>query len=148
RIPFVAQRQIPGGDLALPVAPGEWHFRQSIEYSITLDRAVLDYASRMRENLLYDIYAMGRASIGRGGRDSWTANPRRIAEGTAAGGSGGDARTRDSTIWAELHRPERRDPRGFVIPADQPDFPTAVKFVNALLETGITVQRATRSFSV
>jgi hypothetical protein len=147
RIPFVAQRQIPGGDLALPVAPGEWHFRQSIEYSITLDRAVLDYASRLRENLLYDIYAMGRASIDRGSRDTWTANPRRIAEVTAAVG-GGDPRSRDSTIWAELHRPDRRDPRAFVIPADQPDFPTAVKFVNALLETGITIERATSGFSV
>ena len=148
RIPFVAQRQIPGGDLALPVAPGEWHFRQSIEYSITLDRAVLDFASRLRENLLYDMYAMGRASIERGSRDTWTANPRRIAEVTAAVGSGGEARTRDSTIWAELHRPDRRDPRAFVIPADQPDFPTAIKFVNALLETGITVQRATSGFTV
>ena len=146
RIPFIAQRQIPGGDLALPVAPGEWHFRQSVEYSITLDRAVLDYASRMRENLLYDIYAMGKASIARGSRDTWTANPRRIAEVTAAVGAG--SRGSDSTIWAQLHSPERRDPRAFVIPADQPDFPTAVKFINALLETGITVKRATRPFSV
>src|SRR6185436_11881310 len=100
RIPFIAQRQVPGGDLALPVAPGEWHFRQSIEYSITLDRAVLDYASRMRENLLYNIYAMGKASIARGSQDTWTANPRRIAEvtgrpivsgavGQVAGGGGG-----------------------------------------------------------
>ncbi len=141
RIPFVAARQIPGGDIALPVAPQEWHFRQSIEYSITLDRAVLDYASRMRENLLYNIYAMGKSSIDRGSRDTWTANPRRIAEVTAKV-------TGDSAVWAALHAPEIRDPRGFIIPADQPDFPTAVKFVNALLETGITVERATAPFTV
>src|SRR4026208_345611 len=80
RIPFVAQRQIPGGDIALPVAPQEWHFRQSIDYSISLDRAVLDYASRMGETLLSNIYAMGKASIERGSHDTWTANPRRIAD--------------------------------------------------------------------
>ena len=152
RIPFIAQRQVPGGDLALPVAPGEWHFRQSIEYSITLDRAVLDYASRMRENLLYNIWKMGRASIERGSRDNWTANPRRIAAvapasaGTGPGASRGAAA--DSSIWASLHRPELRDPRAFIIPSDQTDFPTATKFVNALLETGITVQRATAPFEV
>ncbi|HLG05812.1 MAG TPA: M14 family metallopeptidase, partial [Gemmatimonadales bacterium] len=156
RIPFIAQRQIPGGDLALPVAPQVWHFRQSVEYSITLNRAVVDYASRMRENLLYNIYAMGKASISRGSRDTWTPNPRRIAEAdranpAAAGGAAGSAGAagrRDSVIWAALHRPELRDPRGYVIPADQPDFPTAVKFVNALRETGITVHRATTPFTV
>ncbi|HEU5217371.1 MAG TPA: M14 metallopeptidase family protein, partial [Gemmatimonadales bacterium] len=154
RIPFVAQRQIPGGDIALPVAPQEWHFRQSIEYSISLDRAVLDYASRMRENLLYDIYAMGRSSIERGSHDTWTANPRRIAEVSArfpAPAGPGNEAARDSVdrlSWAALHRPELRDPRAFIIPADQPDFPTATKFVNALLETGITVQRATAAFTV
>src|SRR5690606_30105880 len=44
--------------------------------------------------------------------------------------------------------PEYRDPRGYIIPSDQPDFPTVVKFVNALRETGITVQRATAAFTV
>jgi hypothetical protein len=146
RIPFVAQRQIPGGDIALPVAPGEWHFRQSVDYSISLDRAVLDYASRMRENLLYNIYAMGKASIERGSRDNWTANPRRIAEVTSAPPAGGRSASADSAIWAALHRPENRDPRAFILPSDQPDFATAAKFATALLETGITIQRATSSF--
>ncbi len=156
RIPFVAQRQIPGGDIALPVAPGEWHFRQSVDYSVSLDRAVLDYASRMRENLLYNIYAMGKSSIQRGSEDTWTPNPRRIAEVSAAfpaaaagaGPGGGRSASTDSAIWTALHRPEIRDPRAFIIPSDQPDFPTAAKFATALLETGITVQRATTAFSV
>ena len=154
RIPFIAQRQVPGGDLALPVAPGEWHFRQSIEYSITLDRAVLDYASRMRENLLYNIWKMGRASIERGSRDNWTANPRRIAAATTPTASTAPtaptsrSAAADSAVWASLHRPELRDPRAFIIPSDQTDFPTAVKFINALRETGITVQRATAPFDV
>jgi hypothetical protein len=153
RIPFVAQRQIPGSDIAMPIAPQEWHLRQSVDYSVTINRAVIDYASRMRENLLYNIYAMGKASIARGNKDTWTANPRRIAEVTAqipmpAGGPAGGA-VRDSVdaaIWAAIHKPENRDPRAFVIPSDQPDFPTATRFINALLETGITVQRATAAF--
>src|SRR5437867_6636676 len=47
-----------------------WHFRQSIDYSLTMNRAVLDFASRYRETLLYDIYLMGKHSIERGSRDS------------------------------------------------------------------------------
>ncbi|HYN10703.1 MAG TPA: hypothetical protein VES67_25190, partial [Vicinamibacterales bacterium] len=157
RIPFVAQRQIPGGDIAMPVAPGAWHFRQSVDYSVSLDRAVLDYASRMRESLLYNIYAMGKASIERGSRDNWTPNPRRIAEVNAAfpaatggggGPGGGRSASTDSAIWAVLHRREIRDPRAFIIPSDQPDFPTVAKFATALLETGITIQRATSAFTV
>ncbi|HEY9230044.1 MAG TPA: M14 metallopeptidase family protein, partial [Gemmatimonadaceae bacterium] len=69
RIPLVLSRQIPSGDIALPVAPQEWRMKQSIEYSTSLDRAVLDYASRMRENLLFNIYTMGKHSIERGSRD-------------------------------------------------------------------------------
>ena len=168
RIPFVATRQVPTSDLAYPIQPQQWHFRQSVDYSITLNRAVLDYASRMRENLLYNMYAMGRSSIERGSRDHWTANPKRIAEVTAryadeggaasasggagAGAAGGSAGTanaeRDMRMLAELRRPELRDARGYIIPADQPDFPTAVRFISALRETGITVHRATRDFEV
>ena len=40
--------------------------------------------------------------------------------------------------------PEYRDPRGYIIPSDQPDFLTAIKFINALREVNVTVQRATR----
>ena len=142
RIPLVRERQIPVGDLAMPIAPQEWRFRQSIEYSISLNRAVLDHASRMRENILFNIYRMGKNSIERGSRDTWTANPRRDAEVATR------VRGADSVIWAAQHTGEFRDPRGYIIPADQPDLPTAVKFVNALRETGITVQRATAPFTV
>jgi len=69
RIPLVLARQIPSGDLALPIAPQEWHFKQSIDYSVSLDRPVLDYASRRRENLLFNIYKMGRSSIERATKD-------------------------------------------------------------------------------
>ena len=143
RIPLMLPRQIPSGDIAMPIAPQEWHFRQSIDYSVSLDRAVLDYASRMKENVLYNVYRMGKSSIERGSRDTWTANPRR--DGAIANGM---TTADDAAKWAAMKAPELRDPRGYIIPSNQADFPTATKFVNALLETGITVQRATRDFSV
>jgi hypothetical protein len=146
RVPFVAQRQLPGADIAYPIAPQVWHFRQSVEYSTSLNRAVLDYASRMRENLLYNIYAMGKQSIDRGNTDTWTMNPKRLADVAARlpQGAGAD---RDALAMRELRKPELRDPRAYIIPASQTDFPTATKFINALRETGITVHRATRDFT-
>ncbi len=147
RIPFVAQRQLPGADLAFPIAPQLWRFRQSVDYSISLNRAVLDYASRMRENVLYNRYVMGRRAIDRGSRDTWTPNPKRLAAATSGVQQQGTAQSGDS-IWKELHRPELRDPRAYVIPSNQTDFPTATKFINALRETGIAVHRATAPFSV
>ena len=63
-----------------PIGPkNEWHFRQSIDYSITANYAVLDFASRYRETLLYNIYVMGRNSIARGSTDTWTDYPSRVA---------------------------------------------------------------------
>ena len=146
RIPLVMQRQVPGGDLAFPIEPQEWHFRQSVDYSVSLNRAVLDYASRMRENLLFDIYAAGHRSIERGRTDTWTPNPRRMAEVMARLGAVTPAN--EKAIWDELHTPPRRDPRGYIIPAEQADFPTATKFINALREVNVAVQRATADFTV
>ena len=34
-IPFIPEQQLPRGDLPYPIAPQPWHFRQSIEYSLT-----------------------------------------------------------------------------------------------------------------
>jgi len=146
RIPLVVQRQVPGADLAYPIAPQEWHFRQSVEYSVSLNRAVLDYAARNRENLLFNIWTAGHRGIVRGSTDTWTANPRRMAEVTSRLGAVTAANER--AVWDEFHRRDQRDPRGYIIPADQADFSTAVKFINALREVNITVQRATAEFSV
>jgi len=150
RIPLVIERQIPNRDLPYPIAPQEWRFRQSVDYSIAFNRAVIDYAVRNREHLLYNIYAMGRRAIDRGSQDTWTPSPTRfraLAEKTVGSGRGGSPE-RDAELWAELRKPEWRDPRGYIIPADQPDFLTAIKFVNALREVNVAVQRATRQFSV
>jgi len=172
-IPFVPEQQLPRADLPFPIAPQRWHFRQSIEYSLTANRAVLDIASRERENLLFNIYRMGRNSIERGSKDTWTTTPheidevkRRVAADSAArgggrgagGGAGGDAvgdpifafgRGADIKLYNEILRaPDKRDPRGYILPSDQPDFPTATKFINALLHVGVDVHRATSSFTV
>ena len=58
-IPFLPQRQLPDSNLHFPIAPQTWHFRQSIDYSMTANYAVLDIASRNRENFLFNIYQMG-----------------------------------------------------------------------------------------
>jgi hypothetical protein len=103
---------------------------------------VLDAASRYRETFLFNIYRMGKNSIERGSRDSWTVSPHRMAAtGTAAG-------TAARLDRDKLHDPLLRDPRGYILPSDQPDFITATKFVNALLLNGIAVSRATAPFVV
>ena len=145
RIPLVAQRQIPNRDLPYPIAPQPWHFRQSVDYSMSFNRGVLDYASRNRENLLFNIYRMGQRAIERGSGDYWTPSPSRINALPASGGRGGSPEA-DAAAWASLRKPELRDPRAFIIPSDQRDFPTAVKFINALREVNITVHRATAAF--
>ena len=145
RVPLVLQRQIPNRDLPYPIAPQEWRFKQSIDYSISFNRAVIDYAARNREHLLYNIYRMGRRSIERGSEDSWTPSPTRIqALAEKAGGS----TDRDAELWAELRKPADRDPRGYIIPSNQPDFLTAIKFINALREVNVAVHRATKDFEV
>ena len=58
-----------------------------------------------------------------------------------AGGSGGWRTGTPEQFKRVFRNPEQRDPRGFVIPSDQPDFPTATKFVNTLIKNGVTIHR-------
>lgn len=161
-VAFVPDRQIASGDLPFPIEPQRWHFRQSIEYSLTANRAVLDVASRNREIFLYNIYKMGKDSIDKGSRDTWTMYPRRLETvkdeiAKTAKADGNDPRTvpggmqRNTVPIAQyeslVKRPEWRDPRGYVLPADQGDFLTATKFINALIKNGVVVHRANGSFS-
>jgi hypothetical protein len=159
-IGFVPDRMLPKGDYPSPIAPQTWHFRQSIDYSITANYAVLDFAQRYRETLLYNIYVMGRNAIKRGNTDTWTMYPRRVAEVKAEiekdqkiDGSdprvtrGGRVSTVPAKYFESLRRPEWRDARGYILPADQGDFLTATKFVNILIKAGVTVERATAPFS-
>ncbi|MCC7434148.1 MAG: hypothetical protein IT363_05640 [Methanoregulaceae archaeon] len=124
-LPHVGRFQIPTTDVPFPVESGRmWHLRDSLEYEISANMAILDYASRYRERLLFDFYRAGRNSIERGQRDNWTRYPSRLEE------HGADA----------LKKPELRDARMYVIPRDQPDFPTAMKFIEKLMQCGIEVE--------
>jgi len=174
-IPVVPRMQLPTGDWPMPVTPGPWHYRQSIDYEITNNRAILDLASRYRETFLFNIWRMGMNSIEKGGKDYWTITPKRIEALNAAagltgrggrgaeapaggdlapgGGFGGGGFGRGGGVPMDLynsvlHDPKLRDPRGYILPSDQPDFATATEFLNALLKNGITCLRASSSFTV
>jgi len=72
QIPPTAGMILPRADLPAPIEPQEWHFRQSIDYSVTANYAVLDLASRYKDQFLYNIYKMGSNQIARGSHDHWT----------------------------------------------------------------------------
>jgi hypothetical protein len=148
QIPFVLARTLPKNDLPFPIAPQTWHFRQSIEYSITANRAVLDYASRNKDRLLFNIYRMGKNAIERGNRDTWTDTPRRLAAVEAVAKDRTTGGVTSSEHYRALRDPAMRNPRGYIIASDQPDFLTAIKFVNTLMKNGIMIHRATSPFTV
>ena len=50
-------------------------------------------------------------------------------------------------MMAFLRSPENRDPRAYILPSNQRDFPTAVRFIVALQKAGVDVHRATAAFS-
>src|SRR4029453_11710391 len=139
-IPFVPSKQLPDSNLYYPIEPQQtWHFRQSIDYSVTANYAVFDVASRNKDTFLYNIYLMGKNSIERGNRDNWTTSPRRINTAEAAlappgggrGGrgnepssdevpaTGGGGRGRGGTVAqfkSLLRDPALGGPPGFILP--------------------------------
>ena len=170
-IPLIATKLLAAADQPAPIGPRqEWHQRQSIDYLVSADRAILDIASKLREDFLFRIYRAGRNSIDRGNSDTWTLTPKLIAavqaahareqgaegagrgEIAATGGEGEGSFGRGANLplkyWEQLHQPANRDPRGYILPSDQPDFPTATRFVRALQKAGVVAQRATTAFTV
>src|SRR5215475_1450188 len=113
-IPLVFRNQLPRQDLPDPIAPQVWHFKQSIEYSMTANYAVLDIASRKKDEFLYNIYVMGRNGIERGQRDNWSVSPHRLDEiekaatseaaGARGGGQGGGGNGGDSLTGEQAQR--------------------------------------------
>jgi hypothetical protein len=163
-IPVVPNRLIPTGNTPFPVMPQKWYFKQSIDYSVSCNYAVLDYAARHHDELLYNIYVMGKNSIERGSKDYWTLSPKRSEAITQARNNDRTAKP-DSNLASNnpfglgngiaqkyydmvLKDPAGRDARGYIISANQSDFATATKFVNALIRTGILVHKATAEFTV
>ncbi|MFA5963457.1 MAG: M14 metallopeptidase family protein [Sphingomonas sp.] len=156
-IPFVPERQIAKNDQPMPVPPQMWSMRQSVSYSLSINRALLSYAAANREKLLFNIWRMGANGIEKGNRDSWTVTPDRIAAAHAASAATGakpvPTRTTGSSAIEThfyddvLRDPAARDARAYIIPPGQRDFPTAIHFLNALIKLGVSVDRATASFS-
>jgi hypothetical protein len=107
---------------------------------------VLDYAARHREQLLYNIWQMGKTAIERGSRDSWTVTPKMVEAARAGRVNAPQGRSGSEQFSDFFRDPAQRDPRGYIIPTNQPDFLTATKLVNVLLGTGVKVHRATTDF--
>lgn len=168
-IPLVPSRLIPQNATPFPVTPQKWHFRQSIDYSLSLNYATLDYAARQHDELLFNIYRMGKNSIERGSKNYTTLSPKQVdainaaykADQKKARTDSAGASASDPFGWGSrgggiptkyfdvvMNDSLNRDPRGYIIPANQADFPTAVKFVNALIKTGLLVHEATAPFKV
>jgi hypothetical protein len=161
QIPYLPKKLLPSGDYLAPIQPQPWRFRQSLDYSVSGNKATLDYAARNREHLLFNIWRMGNNSIERGSRDHWTVTPKIVEPaakavtplqqakaflgGKGGGGKGGGSNLKDYEKY--FRDPARRDARAYILPANQPDFLTATKFINTLIGTGVTVQRATAEFS-
>ena len=160
-VPLVPDRLIPNNNTPNPVTPQKtWHFCQSIDYSVSMNYAVLDYAARNSDHLLYNIYSMGKNSINKGSNDFWTPYPKKVEAiqtafdkdvkaGKAQPVEGFRASTIPFLYYDSVYQaPASRDPRGYIIPAGQKDFATAIQFVNALIRTGIRVEKAKEAFAV
>ena len=135
---------------------------------------VLDIASKMKENFLYNRYVMGQeldrarqprhvdaeAASLRGDRRELARGAGRRAPAAAApvarrgGAAGWRTRRRrgganEAALWAALHQARgSRSARATSCRRLSPISRPRRKFINALLETGIRVHRATREFSV
>jgi len=125
----------------------------------------LNYAVRFRDELLFNIYRMGKNSIEKGMRDTWTLYPKRSDE--IAELYKKEQQTKPATPASEtpeswgrniqnipqrlydtvLKNPNNRDARTYIIPYDQGDFATATRFVNALIRTGVVVHKSSSAFS-
>ena len=161
-IPLVPARLIPSSANPNPITPRPWYFRNSIDYSVSMNYAVLMYATRHRDELLYNIYRMGKNSIEKGRKDTWTKYPKRSDEITerfkkeqapgagvaASEGMGRNGGNIPMKFYDSVFKnPALRDARAYIIPYNQADFATATRFANALIRTGIVVQRASADFS-
>lgn len=150
KIPFVPSRLIPNSGTPFPIAPQKWYFRNSIDYSVSLNYAVLNYASRHKDELLMNIYIMGKNSINAGSKDYWTLSPNKVEMVNELMKTDQNAQRADTIAlqyYEKVYKnPKLRDARGYIIPISQTT--TATNFVNILIKSGIRVEKATAHFKV
>lgn len=127
-------RRLPYHDYPQPVGAQVWHARQTIEYLQTANFAILDYASRFGDDLLLGMHKMASRAIAKGQRDHWTITPRLVNE----------AKNReDDSVFTD---PAWRDPRAYVLPADQPNWSSVVRFMRSLWHCGVDMHIANEAF--
>jgi len=163
-IPVVPNRLIPSSANPFPITPRKWYFKNSIDYSVSLNYAVLMYAARHRDELLYNIYRMGKNSIEKGNKDNWSLYPSKTSliqeyfqkdqpqrpreENTTPESWGRNIASISKKYFDTVFsNPTHKDARAYIIPSNQPDFTTATRFVNALIRTGIEIQTSTAAFN-
>jgi hypothetical protein len=163
-IPVVPNRLIPSSANPFPITPRKWYFKNSIDYSVSLNYAVLMYAARHRDELLYNIYRMGKNSIEKGNKDNWSLYPSKTSliqeyfqkdqpqrpreENTTPESWGRNIASISKKFFDTVfNNPTHKDARAYIIPSNQPDFATATRFVNALIRTGIEIQTSTAAFN-
>ena len=118
QIPLVPKRLMLSGDSPNPIFPQDWHFRQAIDYSISLNYAVLNYAMRYKDQVLWNIYQMGRNSIEKGQRDQWSLSPSKVEAIKTAYLADNDRESKafpktipSKYLHGSLQQPANRDPR-------------------------------------
>ena len=134
RISQPLSRRLPYHDYPQPVGAQLWHARQTIEYLQTANFAMLDYGARCGEDLLMGMYTMASRAIRRGREDHWTVTPRLVAEAK---------RRDDDSVFSD---PAWRDPRAYVLPADQRDWSAATRLARTLWRGGVDMAVATEAF--
>ncbi|MBK9386925.1 MAG: peptidase [Planctomycetes bacterium] len=145
RISPSLDQRVPHGDYPDPILGQPWHARQTIDYLQTANFAILDYASRYGEELLYQGWQLARRAIERGSKDYWTATPELLAiakerdEASRAKNGENEPEVEPNTIVPAFQDPSLRDARVYVIPADQPDFASATRLVRALRRNAIEI---------
>ena len=122
-IPVTPARLIPNSATPFPIQPQKWYFKNSIDYSISLNYAVLNYAARYKDELLLNIYKMGKKSIDAGNKDTWTLSPKK-SDALADLIKAEKKDTRQDSIAIPLFdkvykNKELRDPRGYIVTINQ-----------------------------
>ena len=87
--------------------------------------AMLDYGARFGDDLLMSMYTMASRAVKHGREDHWTVTPRLVAEAE---------RRDDDTVFSD---PLWRDPRAYVLPADQRDWSAATRLARTLWRGGV-----------
>ena len=110
----------------------------------------MNYAARYKDELLMNIYTMGKHAIEAGSKDHWTLSPKKVELVTDLYKEDkkemkGDTLPLD--YFSKIYRkPELKDARGYIVPINQPT--TAINFINILINSGIRVEQAKADFTV